>query len=164
MKREHPLATHDQSWDDVGATWDDIAGDSDEESGDGIRWADEATVPAYLLGTGQGGGLKKNGFVIPEDGPMSEMPTYVRTLERHVEEDTETVMGHESPASGVVAAVGDPEPIDVPSVPAEGGSSGSSSEGSPIEKLGAALEAMKMNRGRNRVPTPLQGNVPEIDW
>jgi len=62
-----------------------------------------------------------------------------------------------------VTAVGDPEPIDVPDLPVETGSATSSSDGSPIEKLGAVLEAMRMDRGRARAQTPIQGNG-EVDW
>lgn len=174
VKREHPVAGHDQNWEDVGATWDDIAGDSDEDdSTDGIQWADDAVGPSYITGVGKV--VELNGLSTAEEGPMGEIATYRRSplrMERHEEEDAETVMGQESPPSGTtppsetVTAVGGTEPINVPSARAGTGSSGSSSEsGSPMEKLGAALEAIKMSRGRNRVPTPLQGNgVQPIDW
>lgn len=173
VKREHPIAGQDQDWDDVGATWDDIAGGSDEDddSSDGLHWADDAVGPAYLIGGRPGRGREQTEEPELEEGPMGEIPTYKSSplrMERHVEEDAdaETVMGQESPPSGTVTDVGGSEPIDVPNGKAENSSTGSSSEGgSPIEKLGAALEAIKMNRGRNRVPTPLQGNAtPEIDW
>ena len=171
VKREHPIAGQDQDWDDVGATWDDIAGGSDEdddESSDGIRWADDAVGPTYIIGGGPGRGRGHNGDLDSEEGPTGEIPAYRSSplrMERHEEEDAETVMGQDSPPSGTAAALGT-EPIDVPNAQAENGSTGSSSGGSsPIEKLGAALEAIKMSRGRNRIPTPLQGNAtPDIDW
>jgi 3-phosphoinositide dependent protein kinase-1 len=100
---------------------------------------------------------------------MGEMPAYGQKMkmeEEQVEEDSETIMGHESPASLTVTAVGEPDPIDVPDLPVDTGSATSSSDGSPIEKLGAALEAMRMNRGRTRAQTPIQGNghSPEANW
>ena len=72
-------------------------------------------------------------------------------------------MGHESPESGT--AVGEPELIYVPGIPADSGLM-SASDGSPIEKLGAALDAMKIDRGRTRVQTPVQGHGPvvDVDW
>jgi 3-phosphoinositide dependent protein kinase-1 len=146
VKREHPLMGQEQNWDDVGAAWDDIAESDGEGDGDGIRWADDAEGPAYIV--------RHHGYRGMQ-GPMDEM------REEHAEEDSETVMGHDSPASLTVTAVGDPEPIDVPDLPVETGSPTSSSDGSPVEKLGAALEAMRMDRGRARAQTPIQGNV---DW
>lgn len=167
MQREHPLVGHDQNWDDVGASWDDIQRDDDEE-GDGVRWADDAEGPAYLLRQGYAGASIDR--TMREDiGPMGELSTYGQPSLRtdiHLDEDVETVMGHESPssASGTATAVGDVEAIDLPGVPAD--TSSNSSDGSPIEKLGAALEAIRMDRGRNRVPTPIQGNgpTPTVDW
>ncbi|KAH8093861.1 kinase-like protein [Cristinia sonorae] len=48
------------------------------------------------------------------------------------------------------------------------GSFTSSSDGSPVDKLGAALEAAKLDlgeeRGRNRAQTPIQGNKPPEEW
>jgi 3-phosphoinositide dependent protein kinase-1 len=157
VKREHPLMGQDQNWDDVGAAWDDIAEADDDYDGegDGIRWADDAEGPAYIV---------RHGY---QEGHMGELQTYGKKMaseEEQAEEDADTVMGHESPASLTVTAVGEPEPIDVPAETGSGTSS--SSDGSPIEKLGAALEAMRMARGRTRAQTPIQGNgpSPDIDW
>lgn len=148
MKREHPLIGQDQNWDDVGAAWDDIAESDGEGYGDGIRWADDAVGPGYIV---------RNHGYRGMQGPMAEM------REEHLEEDSETVMGHDSPASLTVTAVSEtPEPIDVPDLPAETESATSSSDGSPIEKLGAVLEAMRMDRGRARAQTPI-GNG-DVDW
>ena len=51
-------------------------------------------------------------------------------------------------------------PIDVPRVPGPGshstGSVTSSSDGSPVDKLAAAMD--ETARGRNRAQTPIQGN------
>lgn len=176
--REHPLAGQDKNWDDVGASWDDIAeGEDGEADGDGIRWADDADVPAYIMKGGYGASkISSYSHDDDETGPISELSSYrLQTdatrlaAEQVVEEDMETVMGHDSPISATgTTAVDEPEPIDVPGVPStvETGSSTSSSDGSPVEKLGVALEAMKVDRGRDRGPTPVQGNgpSPEVDW
>lgn len=61
------------------------------------------------------------------------------------------------------------QPIDVPAFKgpvvdsSSTGSATSSSDGSPIEQLGAALQAAGMDRGRNRAQTPIQGNHPAAD-
>ncbi|TCD69268.1 pkb-activating kinase-like protein [Steccherinum ochraceum] len=46
------------------------------------------------------------------------------------------------------------------------GSVTSSSDGSPVSRLGAALEAadLERERGRNRAQTPIQGNKPPEEW
>lgn len=136
----------DQNWDDVGAAWDDIA-ESEEGESDGIRWADDAVGPAYIV--------KHHGYRGLQ-AAVDEM------REEQGEEDSETVMGHDSPTSLTVTAVGEPVPIKSLDLPIETGSTTSSSDGSPIEKLGAALEAMQMDRGRARAQTPI-GNG-DVDW
>jgi 3-phosphoinositide dependent protein kinase-1 len=163
VKREHPLAGQDQNWEDVGAAWDDIADCEDEgdENGDGIRWADDAEGPAYIVRHGYGKGQKSSHSYSEEVGPMGEMPTFVKAARReHLDEDVETVMGDGSPESGT--AVEEPEPIDVP---ADTGSA-SSSDSSPVEKVGTALGKMKIDRGRNRAQTPVQGNghILDVNW
>lgn len=177
VKREHPLSGQDQNWEDVGASWDDI---EEDEEGDGIRWADDAVGPAYVIKKGYGdkdtcseiGSYSHSEH--DEVGPMGEIPHYASRIRtgRVLEEDSETITGHESPQSGTgtSTAVDDFEPIYVPGIPnvetASAGSATSSSDGSPVEKLGAALEVMEVDRGRNRAQTPLQANVPpaESDW
>jgi 3-phosphoinositide dependent protein kinase-1 len=168
VKREHPLVGHDQNWDDVGAAWDDIADceESEDGHGDGIKWADDADGPAYMIRHGYGQGEPNTHIYVEDVGPMDELPTFSevpRRMVNLVDEDAETVMGHGSPERDVPTTTGEPAPIDVP---VDTGSSTSSSEGSPVEKLGAALEAIRIDRGRNRAQTPVQGNVriPEIDW
>jgi 3-phosphoinositide dependent protein kinase-1 len=163
VKREHPLAGQDQNWEDVGAAWDDIADCEDEgdENGDGIRWADDAEGPAYIVRHEYGKGQKSSHSYSEEVGPMGEMPTFVKAaLREHLDEDVETVMGDGSPESGT--AVEEPEPIDVP---ADTGSA-SSSDSSPVEKVGTALGKMKIDRGRNRAQTPVQGNghILDANW
>ena len=78
------------------------------------------------------------------------------------------------PANGAssshdVPSVVKAQPIDVPAPKGavvdsySTGSATSSSDGSPIEQLGAALQAAGMDRGRNRAQTPIQGNRPAVD-
>ncbi|KAI0789096.1 kinase-like domain-containing protein [Abortiporus biennis] len=60
------------------------------------------------------------------------------------------------------------QPIDVPprkkrDSSSTGSATSSSGGSSPIEKLGAALEAAGLNRGRNRAQTPIQGNGIHVD-
>jgi 3-phosphoinositide dependent protein kinase-1 len=167
VKREHPLVGQDQNWDDVGASWDEIA-DTEEDvdgHGDGIRWADDAEGSAYKTRHAYGEGETSSYSYSEEVGPIGEVRTFETVPRRRImEEDMETVMGHDSPERGASAAE-EANPIDVPSVPADTGST-SSSDGSPVEKAGATLEAMKIDRGRNRAQTPVQGNghLPEADW
>ncbi|KZT65974.1 kinase-like protein [Daedalea quercina L-15889] len=82
-----------------------------------------------------------------------------------------------APANGVstphdVPSVVKAQPIDVPAPKGavvdsySTGSATSSSDGSPIEQLGAALEAAGIDRGRNRAQTPIHGNraPAESEW
>jgi 3-phosphoinositide dependent protein kinase-1 len=171
VQREHPLVGHDQNWDDVGAAWDDMA-DCEEDGnghGDGIRWADDAEGQAYMIRHEYGQAEPSIHSFSEEVGPMGELPTFgeaTRRMAQLADEDSETVIGHGSPEREIPTVVGELGPIDVPNVPVDTGSSTSSSEGSPIEKLGAALEAIRIDRGRNRAQTPVQGNghIPEVDW
>lgn len=61
------------------------------------------------------------------------------------------------------------QPIDVPAFKGavvdsySTGSATSSSDSSPIEQLGSALQAAGIDRGRNRAQTPIQGNRPAAD-
>lgn len=167
LRREHPLPGQDQNW-DVGAAWDAITDSEEDEEvhSDEIGWANDAEKPLYMIRNGYRNGQANSHPYSEEVGPLGDVPRFVEVAgreERHMDEDAETVMGHESPESGT--AVGEPESMDVPGVPADNRSTTSSSDGSPIEKLGAALDALKMDRGRNRVQTPVQGNghLLEVD-
>ncbi|THH20791.1 hypothetical protein EW146_g648 [Bondarzewia mesenterica] len=66
--------------------------------------------------------------------------------------------GHDPPPTDVN------EPMNVPAPVRDSYATGSS-DGSPVEKLGAALEAIGLNRGRNRTRSPMRNEVPsEPDW
>ncbi|KAK7692547.1 hypothetical protein QCA50_004177 [Cerrena zonata] len=83
--------------------------------------------------------------------------------EKEAEEDRDTV----PPTLDDVPVAVRTQPIDVPPRGVRDsystGSTTSSSDGSPVEKLEAALEAAGLNRGRNRAQTPIQGNGPAKD-
>ena len=82
------------------------------------------------------------------------------TVHGPVKSDTPEVNGkaHDPPAKA------GSKPVDVPT-PVRDAYATSSSDGSPVEKLGAALEAMGLNRGRNRTRSPIRNEVPaEPDW
>lgn len=85
--------------------------------------------------------------------------------ETDIEEDRDTVPPNLDDLPDSVRT----QPIDVPirgkrdSIST--GSATSSSDGSPVEKLGVALEAVGLNRGRNRAQTPIQLNSrPDDEW
>ncbi|KAH7909106.1 kinase-like protein [Hygrophoropsis aurantiaca] len=158
VKRELPIAGGaDRGWDDVGATWDSlvestVAGDADENDVDGLGWAPDAEGAEFerfkQRATGVSGGSDRYDFA-KEEGPMGEMPDYAP----RAEEDTTTIIGHAQSAT---------IPIRVPDV----GTVSSSSEGSPGERLGTAMDALELSRGRNRSETPIQGHGPssDTDW
>ncbi|KAI0062841.1 kinase-like protein [Artomyces pyxidatus] len=76
--------------------------------------------------------------------------------------------GHEPPPEGKGGGVAGPSaPMNVPTPALRDSYSTSSSDGSPVEKLGAALEAMGLNRGRLRTRSPSRGPAapaPVPDW
>ncbi|CAL1706788.1 unnamed protein product [Somion occarium] len=59
------------------------------------------------------------------------------------------------------------QPIDIPPRTIRDsystGSTTSSSDGSPVDKLASALDGVELNRGRNRAQTPIQGHAPSKD-
>jgi 3-phosphoinositide dependent protein kinase-1 len=88
--------------------------------------------------------------------------------EEHVDGDEKADVPPDGGESPVVNGRSSSQPVNVPTQPQQEvigtGSATSSSEGSPIEKLAAAFDAA-LNRGRNRLQTPIQGNGdPSPDW
>lgn len=141
VKREQKPDAYGANW-DVDAQWDNLMNGRDSDE---ISWASDEEQPGE---SSTGHEHVPNGYA-HEVGPMGEVPWY---------------------ANG---AGGSPaEPIRVPSPTRRDrgsystGSATSSSDGSPVEKLSAALDAMMFDRGRNRAQTPIQGNGPsvEFDW
>ncbi|KAI0301076.1 hypothetical protein B0F90DRAFT_1721495, partial [Multifurca ochricompacta] len=114
------------------------------------------------LGIGPGPGLGSGSGPSPGLGPEKD-----KDAERDSPVSTSTETGG---ASGEGGAGEQPPissaPLRVPRGEMRDSYATSSSDGSPVEKLGAALEAMGIHRGRlrTRSPTPARG-VPEVpDW
>ncbi|KDQ57705.1 hypothetical protein JAAARDRAFT_272835 [Jaapia argillacea MUCL 33604] len=188
-----PGSVQHSPW-DVDASWDNIVNGDGHRDEDEISWASDgdATEYQHSQSSHSHGVPNGNGYAYQHEdvGPMNE----VRWPAAHVvdvperqgdgDADTDGLGPHEAlrerenewerqrslfggrPLSSL------PEPISVPSSDLAArdsystGSTTSSSDGSPIEKLSAALEAMMFDRGRNRAQTPIQGNGPagEVDW
>jgi len=160
-------------WNDVGADWDGLVADQGLED-DGIEWAEDAEPGRGAIfirrathaqedhhedsgntnrignGAGQGSGMDGNfgGYEFPQANAVIEK-------------------SRQSNEKGGLEVVS--EPIQVPVPPRDRSTgSASSSEGSPVERLGAMLESVSLKRGRDRCPTPVQGNLPlaeeEGDW
>ena len=117
--------------------------------------------------------------ILPSQGlpvlatPIPPTPVETKTresskvdVETYSEEDRDTV----PPTLDDLPSAVRTQAIDVPvrSVRSSysAGSVTSSSDGSPVDKLGTALEAtaLERERGRNRAQTPIQGNRPPEEW
>jgi 3-phosphoinositide dependent protein kinase-1 len=155
-------AQAEHNWDDVGYNWEDMVGLPRAQDGipwisgeedDGNEEVDERTETVH-----------SSASVAPLELPLVQQDlneVNIDVVEAISEgNDADHLALHELSSS---------KPIDVPTAEephevSHAGSATSSSEGSPIEKLGAALEAA-LNRGRNRAQTPIQGNeVPSPNW
>jgi len=153
----------DDNWDDIGTTWEDMVGMP--RGPDGIPWAgdeddyddedddDERT---------------ENGLDSSSIAPSVPPPPSTQQGHEDIDDSaTEATGTTKEETRPVLDARSSSKPIDVPTATKQQdmptGSATSSSDGSPIEKLGAALEAA-LNRGRNRVQTPIQGNGAAPNW
>ena len=157
-KEPKPANNH---WDDVEYNWDHVV--AFPRSHDEIPWAGEEDEEAPDQRTEHGDNSSSS--VAPEEEEDGSSNTSGDAEERG---ETETTHPHgQQPAAPVIVSAS--KPIAVPTPPVQQdvfatGSTTSSSEGSPIEKLGAALEAA-LNRGRNRSQTPIQGNgLVDPNW
>ena len=143
------------NWDHVEYDWDHVV--SFPRSHDEIPWAGEEDDEELDQRTEHGDNSSSSAALEEE---TEEEDSSNASGDSEEKRETETVHPLGEPAVPIVAPAS--IPIDVPVPPVQQdvfamGSTTSSSEGSPIEKLGAALEAA-LNRGRNRVQTPIQGN------
>ena len=148
VKKEPKPANN--NWDDVGYNWDHVVafprghdeiprtGEEDEDE------LDQRTEHGYN---------SSSSLALEEEEERSS----------NTSEDTEEKGGTETvhPCDHPPAVLPTSKPILVPALPVQQdsfamGSTTSSSEGSPIEKLGAVLEAAL--RGRGCAQTPIQGN------
>ena len=164
VKKEPKPANN--NWDDVEYNWDHVV--AFPRSHDEIPWAGEEDEEGLDQITEHGGNSSSSAALeeeTEEDGSSNASGDASGDSE---ERETETVhpRGQQPAAPAIVSAS---KPITVPAPLMQQdvfatGSTTSSSEGSPIEKLGAALEAA-LNRGRNRSQTPIQGNgFIEPNW
>jgi len=161
MKKEPKPANN--NWDDVEYNWDHVV--AFPRSHDEIPWAGEEDEEGLDQRTEHGDNSSSSAALEEETEEEGSSNTSGETEERG---ETETVhpLGQELAAPVVAPAS---KPIAMPAPPMQQdvfvtGSTTSSSEGSPIEKLGAALEAA-LNRGRNRLQTPIQGNgLVDPNW
>ena len=140
------------NWDDVGYNWDHVV--AFPRGHDEIPWAGEEDEDELDQRTEYD--YNSSSSVALEEEIEEECSS-------NTSEDTEEKGGTETvhPCDHPPAVLPASNPIPVPGPPMQRdlfatGSTTSSSEGSPIEKLGAALEAAL--RGRGRVQTPIQGN------
>lgn len=163
VKRERNLpgvsATEGHNWDDVGYDWEDMVGIP--RGSDGIPWArDDDDNDEQEEEERTEHGLDSASFAPSE--LLSTQQGHDAASDDDDEHTDEVVTSVDPPA---VNGISSSKPMDMPAATQPcAGSTTSSSEGSPIEKLGAALEAA-LNRGRNRIQTPIQGNgVLSPDW
>jgi 3-phosphoinositide dependent protein kinase-1 len=115
-------------------------------------------TPIIAAGMGEGGG----GTHHPAPGPGN----HHKSAEEKRESPASTSAGI---SGGVSEAPGTSAPLPIPRNVIRDSYATSSSDGSPVEKLGAALEAMGIHRGRlrTRSPTPARGapaSVEAPDW
>ena len=158
-KEPKPANNH---WDDVEYNWDHVV--AFPRSHDEIPWAGEEDEGLDQR-TEHGDNSSSSAALEEETEEDGSSNTSGDGEERR---ETETVHSRgQRPATPITAPAS--KPIAVPASPVQQdvfatGSTTSSSEGSPIEKLGAALEAA-LNRGRNRSQTPIQGNgLVDPNW
>ena len=160
-KEPKPANNH---WDDVEYNWDHVV--AFPRSHDEIPWAGQEDEEDPDQRTEHGDNSSSSAAL--EEETEEEEGSSNASGEAEETGETETVhsRGQQPPAPVNVPAS---KPITVPAPPVQQdvfatGSTTSSSEGSPIEKLGAALEAA-LNRGRNRIQTPIQGNgLVDLNW
>jgi 3-phosphoinositide dependent protein kinase-1 len=150
-KEPKPANNH---WDDVEYNWDHVV--AFPRGHDEIPWAGEEDEE---LDQRTEHGYNSSSSVALEE-EIEEEGSSNTSEDVEEKEETETVHhGGHPPVAPVISPASKPIPVPAPPVQQDlfaTGSTTSSSEGSPIEKLGAALEAAL--RGRGRAQTPLQGN------
>jgi len=157
-KEPKPANNH---WDDVEYNWDHVV--AFPRGHDEIPWVGEEDEDLDQR-TEHGYGSSSSAALEEETEEEGSSNTSGDTEERG---ETETVHPHgQEPTAPDIIPTSKPIPVPAPPVQQDlfaTGSTTSSSEGSPIEKLGAALEAAL--RGRTRNPSPIQGNgLVDPNW
>jgi len=160
VKKEPKPANN--NWNDVEYNWDHVV--SFPRGHDEIPWAGEEDEELDQT-TEHGDNSSSSAALEEETEEEGSSNTSGDSEERR---ETETVHPpSQEPTVPVIAPASNPIAVPVPPVQQDvfaTGSTTSSSDGSPIEKLGAALEAA-LNRGRNRIQTPIQGNgLVDPNW
>jgi 3-phosphoinositide dependent protein kinase-1 len=133
---------------DIGALWDSLVEGEHDKDDDGLSWAPDAEAPLYLFG--RRGGYKARPESGIEEGPMGESPQYTCSLStRPEEEDTATMMVHSCREDTIGG---------LPQSCSSNGTSTSSSSDNSLNGLTSGLGKLVIDRGRDRTPTPVQGN------
>lgn len=158
------LKPANSNWNDVEYDWDHVV--TFPRSHDEIPWAGEEEEEEEEEGLDQ---RTEHGYNSSSSAAMEEAETEGSsnasgdTAER---QETESTILDGQPVAPAVSPASKPIPVPTQSAPQDQfatGSATSSSEGSPIEKLGAALEAAL--RGRNRHQHPILGiGLVDPDW
>ena len=161
VKREPKPANN--NWNDVEYNWDHVV--AFPRSHDEIPWAGEEDEEELDQRT-EHGDNSSSSAALEEETEEEDSSNASGDSEEKGETETVHHLGQQ-PVVTAVAPVSKPIAVPVPPVQQDvfaTGSTTSSSDGSPIEKLGAALEAA-LNRGRNRIQTPIQGNgLVDPNW
>ena len=161
LVKKEPKPAND-NWDDMEYNWDHVV--SFPRGHDEIPWAGEEDEEELDQRT-EHGYNSSSSAALEED--IEEEGSSNTSEDTDEKEKAETVHPSDHPTA-LPAVLPTSKPIPVPAPPVQQdvfatGSTTSSSEGSPIEKLGAALEAAL--RGRGRAQTPIQGNgVIDPNW
>lgn len=156
LVKKEPKPAND-NWGDWGYEWDHCV--SFPRSHDEIPWAGEEEEEELDQGTEHGFGSSSS-VVVEEETEIEGSSRVSADVEEKGEVKT-AHLGDQLPVAPAILPASEPIPVPAPPVQQDQfatGSTTSSSEGSPIEKLGAALEAAL--RGRNRNQIPIQGGGP----
>ena len=159
VKKEPKPANN--NWNDVEYNWDHVV--TFPRSHDEIPWAGEEDEDELDQRTENG--YSSSSAVVEEETEVEGSSNTSGDGDEKQKIGLVHTDGHQPAAPGLSPQS---KPIPVPPPPAQQdlfatGSTTSSSEGSPIEKLGAALEAAL--RGRTRNQTPIQGNgLEDPNW
>ena len=180
LKKEHPLSESNY---DVGVAWEKLVGGAEDEDDEvNAPWVSDnhelmTSAGALNMYPFAGGG--------GEIGPLDDVPSDVvppqasplKGIAPVDETETRGRLGLSVPSPNVTNGIQQSShPIDISSHSSgtrdsivSSGSASSSSEGSPVGRLNAAIGAISLStepdRGRDRATTPIQLTVPpDAEW
>lgn len=160
LVKKEPKPANDQ-WNDVAYNWDHVV--TFPRSHDEIPWAGKDEDGEELDQGTEHGYNSGSSAAMDEETEMEGSSNASGDADEKQETEPEPPAGQQPAPPALLPAS---EPILVPAPPAQQdqfATGSSSSEGSPIEKLGAALEAAL--RGRTRSQTPIRGNgLVDPNW